>query len=118
MMKKILLVLLASVANSFGIPQRIEYNDVQKIKESLIKFHTQTTTGKYSKRPDVSTFAGTNSLLIAKMDSFGLDRYFAFENNDDVDLLVKAICDGGGMGLSWYYLQDPFKYDLIKIIKF
>lgn len=82
---------------------------VQRIKpdESLLKklvqFHEATSSSEYSKKPDMRKLEKQNRCFVAKMDSFGLDRYFSFRTNDDVEELVEAVQQGGGMNVAWYY---------------
>lgn len=122
MKKKLsLLFIFAIFASTLSaVIDRIDKETLDKIKDGLIEFHKQTYSSGNGK-PDVSLLKkDLPFILVAKMDSFGLDRYFSFQTNEDVDQLVKAVQQGGGMSLSWYWyrLDEPYKYDLLKIMSY
>jgi len=127
-MKNILLpiglfALLAGCVPLYGNVTRLEAKQVQEIKGALKEFHKPTSSGYSSARPSMGLIESLKTdgpvLLVAKMDSFGLDRYFGFEDAQDIDQLVQAVQGGGGMDVSWYYLEKPYLYDsLIKITSF
>jgi len=112
---KILLVLSCFSAFSIFGMQRVSSEDLEIIKKGLKEFHKSTTSSPDSSKPDVSSFK-KSTLLVAKMDSFGCDRYFAFRTNDHVNELVGSVQQGAGMRVSWYCLKDAYKYDLMKIV--
>lgn len=114
--KNILFVLLLLPNTLFGVVQRLSSEDLQKIQSGLKQFHEKTGSGDYSPKPSLKSFAGTErKLFVAKMDSFGMDRWFTFETDADIEQLVQGVRQGGGWDVSWYLLEKPWTYDLIKI---
>lgn len=113
--RQILVFLFCFSAFSIFGMQRISSEDLETIRGGLREFHEPTTSSNHSPKPNVSDFKKC-TLLVAKMDSFGLDRYFAFRTNDHVDNLVEAVKQGVAMRVFWYCLEDAYKYNLIKIV--
>ena len=107
MKNKFLLLFFAFLAKPLcGGITRLNQKDLEKIKDNLTEFHLPTSSGQDSPKPDVSKLKSKeNLLLIAKMDSFGLHRYFEFKTNDDVNTLVQGVQNGGGWDVSWYYVE-------------
>ncbi|MFA6527532.1 MAG: hypothetical protein WCT20_03865 [Candidatus Babeliales bacterium] len=103
-MKKIIILgaLLLIGSHLTSNIQRICPNEetIQKLKD----FHSYTSSSGDNK-PDISELIQKGRTFIAKMDSFGMDRYFSFETNADIEELVEGVMRGGGMGLNWYYLD-------------
>jgi hypothetical protein len=89
------------ISGSISGVQRIRPDE--SLLKKLVKFHEATSSSEYSKKPDMQKLEKTNRCFVAKMDSFGLDRYFSFRTNDDVEELVEAVQQGGGMNVAWYY---------------
>ncbi len=112
------LSLLAVVSPAEGTITRISKDNLEIIKPDIQQFHKPTTSADntygYNPSPDVSRLENDGQkLLVAKIDSFGLDRYFVFETNEDINQLVNTVKIGGGSQVEWYYLEDPYKYPLI-----
>lgn len=91
--------------------RRLTAGELKDFSDKMISFHQPTSSGDFSPKPDVSKLS--DNLLIAKMDSFGMDRYFVFQNNKDVEELVKAVQQGGGWDVSWFYVKPE---DTLRII--
>ncbi len=122
-MKKMFLVMSLFLSQaSFGM----DFDRIEKIHpdkdtiEQLKQFHEPTSSGEYSPKPgpeDIKPHKKVGRCLIAKMDSFGLDRYFSFETSKDVNTLVKAVQDGGGMEVEWFYYDlQPKNFEGIEIL--
>ena len=75
----------------------------------LVKFHEPTYSCDSSPQPDMRCFEKQNRYFVAKIDSFGFDRYFSFKTNADVNELVKSVQSGAGMDVSWYYYEKAPK---------
>lgn len=73
----------------------------------LTSFHDQTGSGDDALRPNMDKHQKGGRVFIAKIDTFGFNRYFMFKTNDDVAQLVQSVRDGGGMSITWlcYDLQ-------------
>lgn len=105
-MKKQLIVCLLCLVNSqitLGMTVERIMPD-ENLMTKLILFHAPTSSSGESK-PDMQSFIRPNRHFVAKMDSLGLDRYFSFKTNDDVNALVEAVQQGGGMSVAWYYYE-------------
>jgi len=88
---------------SFPVSELQRIKPDESLLKKLVKFHEETSSHECSEKPDMQRFENKNRCFVAKMDSFGLDRYFSFRTNDDVKELVKAVQRGGGMNVAWYY---------------
>ena len=78
-----------------------------KMQELFKEFHAPTNSDENSPKPDLSKYqSAMDTLLIAKMVTGSLDRYFTLHNNDDVDNLVKLVRNGHGTSVSWYIIED------------
>ena len=97
------LLLISFAAHAMTV-ERIKPNE--ELLKKLIKFHDATSSSEFSAKPDLNNFKKQNKFFVAKMDSFGLDRYFSFQTNDDVEALVKAVQNGCGMNVAWYYYEE------------
>ena len=91
--------------------RRLTAGELKDFADKMVSFHQPTSSGDHSPKPDVSKL--NDNMLIAKMDSFGMDRYFVFQNNKDVADLVKAVQQGGGWDVSWFYVKPE---DTIRIM--
>lgn len=112
MNKKLLLSTLCITAGLLSVVQRIDNKTLDKIKSDLKEFHKPLSSTQ-DQRPDISVYKKSGHVLVAKMDSFGLDRYFTFQTDEDMKNLVEGVQNGGGWDVRWYYLQNPEKYESI-----
>lgn len=73
--------------------------------KALLQASTKFATTDCSTQtgPDVKRLAQPGRKFIAKMDSFGLDRFFAFETNEGANHIQLGAYNGGGMKVEWYY---------------
>lgn len=55
--------------------------------------------------PDINSLVKPNRKFIAKMDSFGANRFWTFETNAGANQIQQGLYDGGGMSIEWYYLD-------------
>lgn len=78
----------------------------QALKAALVQI-TETRSGE-EKGPDISEYAKGNRKFFAKVDTFGMDRWFTFENKEDADHIQSGVRNGGGWGVVWYYLDPTF----------
>lgn len=85
----------------------------ENVLKLLTKFHEATSSGYNSKKPNMKNFQQPGRRFVAKMDSFGLDRYFSFKTDEDVEALVEGVRQGGGMKVEWFYYDAA--EDIIKI---
>lgn len=74
------IILLIVHLNSFGNITRLTKDEVQKIEKHLVEFAGKTSSSG-NPLPNLSKIKASNRLLIAKIDSWGMDRYFNFEMN-------------------------------------
>ena len=102
-LRSFILLSMLTTSPLFSDIRRLTAVELRNFTEKMVSFHNPTSSGDHSPKPDVSRFK--EELLIAKMDSFGLDRFFVFQNNNDVNELVRAVQQGGGMNVSWYYVK-------------
>lgn len=117
----LILCIILFTYEAFPVFMRIEQGNVEKIKNNLIGLaHTTHSSG--NPRPVLSSLKKNNgvlsaksTILIAKINAFGLDIYGSFETQMDIDMLIKNVMKGGGLDVSWYYLLDAYKYELEKI---
>jgi hypothetical protein len=113
MKKKLLLLSLLATSGIYTM-QCLDEKDIAKIKDYLVEFHKPTYSNG-SNIPDVSKLQKNDIGLIAKMDSFGLDRYWSFQNNDHVKELVQGVRNGGGESISWYYLKESDNINILTL---
>lgn len=93
--------------------------NIEVVETGLIELAAPTYTSGNPK-PDLSylkrdneVLARSNTVFIAKIETFDLSYYFTFEAQEDVDRLVGEIMQRyTGWRISWYYLPDADKYDL------
>lgn len=48
-----------------------------------------------SGKPSIKNKAKNGRVFIAKMDTFGLDRFFVFKTDNDINQLVQGVFNGG-----------------------
>lgn len=106
-MKKLIIVfaVIHATINFCGIKQ-LNSQEMAIYGNIMKSFHNQTTSA-HDAKPNVETRDLADKKLIAKIDTFGLDRYFSFETNQDVDTLVQAVQRGAGMSVAWYVVDAP-----------
>lgn len=112
-------LVIASIVNlSHAMESKIvqkRFSDAEwtTLEKDLVDIGTVSSSG--NNRPSVTNLAKEGRNFIAKMDSFGLDRYFLFSNDNDIDQLVTAVMRGGGMYVTFYYFEGH--EDLLKNTK-
>lgn len=75
-------------------------------EKQLVQFHEPTCESSPSKRPFLSQInLPDNEGLVAKINTFGLDRYYRFENDADIDHLIQSMVDGATDRIFWYLLE-------------
>lgn len=89
--------------STFASIRRLTPTEISNYSTKMIQLHPPTSSASNSATPDITAQKG--KFLIAKMDSFGLDRYFTFSTNDHVKELHQAVQNGGSMFVEWYYLN-------------
>lgn len=63
--------------------------------------------------PNIENYQQPNRQFIAKMDSFGLIRYFALKNNQDAAAIIQAARNGGGWDPEFFYYDEDSSSILI-----
>src|SRR5258708_8890433 len=105
-LKNILLAtFLCSAQITFGM-ECGRINPDAALLQKLIQFHESTSSSGYSPKPDMEKFQKPGRHFVAKMDSFGLDRYFTFSTNEGVKSLVKTVQQGGGKNVACFYYDQ------------
>ncbi len=102
-MKKIIFSLFFLLSIPLLGMDRIHPNS--DLMKKFVQFHARTGSSGTPK-PNMNEHYKADRRFVAKMDSFGLDRYFQFTTNQHVDELVQGVRQGGGMGLDWYYYEE------------
>jgi hypothetical protein len=90
--------------------KRVNGNDesLKSLQKDMTKFQT---TGSGSKSgPDISKLAKDGRKFFAKMDLFGLDRWFTFEDQRNADDIQMNCHNGSSMDVEWYYLDNVKEY--------
>jgi len=91
-------VILMMLTTSFAGVQRLQLTEnVLQLK----KIHPDTSSGENSCRPKLSD-QNKDDQLVAKIDAFGVDRYYTFETDEDINDLILAVQQGWGARVSWY----------------
>lgn len=111
-MKKLLAVGLFTFFGFMTSPllsgvRRLTAGELKDFANKMVSFHQPTSSGDHSPMPDVSKL--DSNVLIAKW----IFLVFVFHNNKDVAELVKAVQQGGGWDVSWFYVKPE---DTIRIM--
>lgn len=101
-MKKITVFSFLLFSSQLSAPPVRVYPNENMIK-ALVSFHRATGTATNSPRPSVAGLKKRNRLFLAKMDSFGIDRWFQFETDEDIAALAEGVSNGGGRSVAWFY---------------
>lgn len=59
---------------------------------------------------DISKLIKEKRKFYAKLDMFGTDKWFRFENNKDINILQEVCCSEGSV--EWYYDDDNIEQQL------
>ena len=78
--------------------------------EKLKIFHEATDSSGQPK-PNMEKFQQSKRRFIAKIDTFGLDRYFSIKTNEDVDALAQGVREGHGCKIEWFYYDTDDNSD-------
>ena len=108
-MKKIYLFSLAFLINSLSAMNIVQFKPDQTILSGMKEF-APATCGSVDPVPNIANFKQNKRRFIAKMDSFGLDRYFLFQNEEDAQALRDAVSRGGGRKVQWYYYDEKMSF--------
>ena len=106
----LLLISFCFFTNVFSV--FIEMDDVtggfEKLKKSLVEF--DRSRGDLEDLPTMLGLKTKNRKFVAYMDSFGIDRYFIFEDNQDIKKLVTSVRCGQAYEVIFYYCDEEINF--------